>query len=171
VPGVTHKGSTNLEYFRVAPLPVPGVYFSGSMQAELLTPVVALALTATLFARSGQPLRVDGLVQERKLVFAPRPIYPKLAIQAHISGTVKLAVLIGEDGTAERIRLISGHPLLVKAAMDAVKQWEYEPTLLNGVPVKVITTVDVHFTLGPSTDPPDQPGRKQAVVHAAQARD
>jgi protein TonB len=84
---------------------------------------------------------------------------------------VKLAVLIGEDGTVERIRLIGGHPFLVPAAMDAVKRWEYEPTLWHGLPVAVLTTVDVHFSLGPSTDPPDQPGRKEAVVHAAQARD
>ena len=132
---------------------------------------MALPWAAALFAQGGQPLRVDGFVQERKLVFAPRPVYPKLAIQAHISGPVELAVLIGEDGTVERIRLIGGHPFLVTAAMDAVKQWEYQPTLLDGLPVAVLTTVDVHFSLGASPGSPHQPGRKEAVVHAAQSRD
>ena len=137
------------------------------MIARLFTPVVALALTAALFAQSEQSLRVDGFVQERKLVFAPRPVYPKVAVQGHITGTVKLAVLIGEFGTVEHIRLISGHPFLVPAAMDAVKKWEYETTRLDGLPVAVLTTVDIHFSLGPSTHPSNQPGRKQAVVHVA----
>jgi TonB family protein len=141
------------------------------MPDRLFAPVVALALTGVLSARREQPLQVDGLTQERKVVFARRPIYPKLAIQAHITGTVKLAVLIGEDGTVERIRLISGHPFLLPAAMDAVKQWEYEPTRWQGLPVAVLTTVSVGFSLGPSSDPPNQPGRKEAVVYVANTRD
>lgn len=141
------------------------------MSSRLFALAIALPLAAALLAQSQQPLRVDGLIQERRLVFAPKPVYPKLAIQAHITGTVKLAVLIGEDGAVERIRLIGGHPFLVPAAMDAVKQWEYEPTLLDGSPVPVLTTIEVHFNLGPSTDPPHQPGHKQTVIHAALSRD
>jgi protein TonB len=60
---------------------------------------------------------------------------------------VQLSVRIGADGAVQDVQLISGHPLLVQAAMDAVKQWVYQPTLLNGNPVDVITEVDVNFTL------------------------
>lgn len=115
-------------------------------------------------------MRTDELTQQRKLVFAPAPVYPKLAIQAHISGTVKLAVLVGEDGSVGRIRLISGHPFLVPAAMDAVKKWEYEPTWWRGAPVAVLTTVTIRFQIGPSPDSPGQTRHKQAVIHVSLAR-
>ena len=59
----------------------------------------------------------------------------------------QLSVQIGPDGTVQDVQLISGHPLLAQAAIDAVKQWVYQPTLLNGNPVSVLTTVDVNFTL------------------------
>ncbi len=75
------------------------------------------------------------------------PIYPPLAKQARIQGTVRFTAVIGTDGTIRDLRLISGHPLLVSAAQDAVKQWAYQPTLLNGEPVEVITQIDVNFTL------------------------
>jgi protein TonB len=64
-----------------------------------------------------------------------------------VQGTVQLSVQIGPDGTVQDVQLLSGHPLLVQAAIDAVKQWVYQPTLLNGNPVSVLTTVDVNFTL------------------------
>ncbi len=60
---------------------------------------------------------------------------------------VRLSVLIGTDGRVENVRVVSGHPLLVTAALEAVRQWIYQPTLLNGKPVQVITTVDVNFAL------------------------
>jgi protein TonB len=71
-----------------------------------------------------------------------------LARQARIQGTVKLEADISKDGTIENLKVISGHPLLIQAALDAVKQWRYQPTLLNGVAVEVVTTIDVNFTLG-----------------------
>lgn len=139
------------------------------MQPWVYIPAIALAAGA-LLAQGGKPLRVDGFIQERKLVYAPRPVYPRLAIQAHISGNVELAVRIGEDGSVERIRLIGGHPFLVGAAMDAVKQWEYQPTVRNGLPVVVLTTVTVRFRMGPSMEPAGKPGRKEAVIYASLAR-
>jgi len=91
--------------------------------------------------------------QEKQLIYSVRPVYPRLARQARIEGTVELAAVIDETGRVERLRLIRGHPLLVKAAMDAVKQWRYRPALWNGVPVAVRTTIWVNFTLGTGTPP------------------
>src|SRR5438445_3597416 len=92
-------------------------------------------------------IRVGGNVQQAKLVKQPRPVYPPLAKQARIQGVVRLNAIIGKDGTIQDIKAASGHPLLVPAALEAVRQWVYKPTLLNGNPVEVVTVVDVNFTL------------------------
>jgi protein TonB len=92
-------------------------------------------------------ITIGGNVQSAKLVRQPRPVYPPLAKQARISGTVKLAALISKDGTIQDLKVISGHPLLIPSALEAVKQWVYQPTLLNGEPVEVSTQIDVNFTL------------------------
>lgn len=94
-----------------------------------------------------QRIRVGGNVQAAKLVRQPKPMYPPLAKQARISGTVKFTAVIGKDGSIQNLQLVSGHPLLVQAAQDAVKQWVYQPTTLNGEAVEVITQIDVNFTL------------------------
>jgi periplasmic protein TonB len=90
---------------------------------------------------------VGGRVQNAKLIRNPQPIYPQIAKSARISGTVELSAIIGEDGKIQQLTVVSGHPLLRQAALDAVKQWVYQPTLLNEQPVKVSTTIDVIFTL------------------------
>lgn len=94
-----------------------------------------------------QRIKIGGSVQQAKLVRQPHPVYPPLAKQARIQGTVKLSAIISKDGTIQKLEVISGHPLLVPAALEAVKQWVYQPTLLNGEPVEVITQIDVNFTL------------------------
>src|SRR5262245_32625577 len=94
-----------------------------------------------------QRIKVGGNVQSARLVRQPRPSYPPLAKQARISGVVKLGAIISKDGTIQHLEVISGHPLLVPAALEAVKQWVYQPTLLNGEPVEVQTQIDVNFTL------------------------
>jgi protein TonB len=94
-----------------------------------------------------QRIRVGGNVQAAKIVRQPKPIYPPLAKQARISGVVRFNAIIGKDGTIQNLQLVSGHPLLVQSAQDAVKQWVYQPTLLNGEPVEVVTQIDVNFTL------------------------
>lgn len=94
-----------------------------------------------------QRIRVGGNVQSAKLRRQPKPGYPPLARQARIQGSVRFTAVIAKDGTIQNLQLISGHPLLVQSAQDAVKQWAYEPTLLNGEPVEVITQIDVNFTL------------------------
>jgi TonB family protein len=92
-------------------------------------------------------LKVDPADQRAKIIQQARPEYPALAKQARISGTVKLNAVIGADGTMKHLEVISGHPLLVPAALEAVKQWTYQPTLLNGNPVDVVTQIDVNFSL------------------------
>jgi protein TonB len=93
------------------------------------------------------PIRIGGDVKEPKHVRIVSPVYPKIASLAHVHGTVVLEATLSAAGAVEEIRVISGHPLLVQAAIDAVKQWRYEPTLLNGRPVPVILTATVKFEL------------------------
>ena len=73
------------------------------------------------------------------------PVYPPLAKQARIQGVVVLEAEISKEGTIDNLKVITGHPLLIQAAIDAVKQWRYKPTLLNGEPVPVVTTITVNF--------------------------
>jgi TonB family protein len=100
-----------------------------------------------LVPKSSPVLRVGGNVESTRLISQPRPIYPTEAKQARIQGVVKLYALIGKDGTIQTLNVISGHPLLAPTAVEAVKQWVYQPTLLNGNPVEVETEIDVNFTL------------------------
>jgi TonB family protein len=94
-----------------------------------------------------QRIRVSGdVVQQQRLRDVP-PVYPELAKQARIEGVVRLAVVIDKQGRVSDIKVVSGHPLLIPAALEAVKQWEYNPTLLNGQPVEVFTEVSVPFVL------------------------
>lgn len=92
-------------------------------------------------------IRVGGNVQAAKLVEKPEVVFPPLARQARIQGIVRFNVIVSPDGRVENATLVSGHPLLVPAATEAVRGYRYQPTLLNGVPVQVITQVDVPFTL------------------------
>ena len=92
-------------------------------------------------------IRVGGQVESAKLIFQPKPEYPPLAKMARIQGMVRLDAVISKDGTIQDLKVISGHPLLVKAALEAVQRWRYQPTLLNGEAVEVATEIDVNFTL------------------------
>jgi protein TonB len=92
-------------------------------------------------------LPVGGDVQAAKIVTRVIPAYPIQARQARIAGTVKLIGVIAKDGTVQKLQVVSGHPYLVQAALAAVRQWVYRPTLLNGEPVEVIAPIDVIFTL------------------------
>jgi len=98
---------------------------------------------------SGVPrIRVDGAEQQRNLVSQiPHPVYPPLARSARVQGRVRFQAVIGVDGHVQDPQLLSGPPLLVRAALDSVQHWIYKPTLVDGKPVEVITTIDVDFTL------------------------
>ena len=98
-------------------------------------------------AAAPQRIRVGGNVQKAMQLSTPTPVYPPLAKQARIQGVVKLSAIISKDGAIEQLTVISGHPLLIPSALEAVKRWRYKPTLLNGEPVEVITQIDVNFTL------------------------
>ena len=95
------------------------------------------------------PIPVGGDVQMAKLLRKVTPVYPPIAITARISGVVRLIGTIGKDGTIQNLQIVSGHPILAQAALEAVRQWIYKPTLLNGNPVQVIAPIQVSFTLGP----------------------
>jgi protein TonB len=92
-------------------------------------------------------IRQGGAVTAASLINRVQPSYPPLARQTRISGTVRLHAIISKTGSVQQLEVISGHPLLVQAALDAVKQWKYRPTTLNGEPVEVDTTIDVIFSL------------------------
>jgi len=92
-----------------------------------------------------QRIMIGEQVQQQKLIAQPAPVYPPLAQQARIQGTVRLKVVIAKDGSVTNIEVISGHPLLVPPALEAVRGWRYQTTLLNGNPVEVATTVSVNF--------------------------
>jgi len=112
---------------------------------EVASPVPTLA--APPEAAAGEPVRVGGAIREpRKLRNFP-PEYPALARQARLQGAVILECVIGTEGRVTSVKVLRGAPLLAEAATTAVRQWEYEPTRLNGVAVPVIMTVTVNFTL------------------------
>ena len=115
--------------------------------ARPASPAVQWNPTTPSTASTGQRIKVGGNVQSDMIVSKIAPIYPQLAKSARVSGVVHLAVIIAKDGTMQEIHSLGGPALLIQAAMDAVRQWVYRPTLLNGSPVAVETTVDVNFTL------------------------
>jgi protein TonB len=92
-------------------------------------------------------LRVSAGVQASKLISQPKPLYPPIAKQARVQGTVVLAATISKQGTIDNLRVVSGHPMLTQSALQAVRQWKYQPTYLNGEPVEVETTINVNFSL------------------------
>jgi TonB family protein len=95
----------------------------------------------------GTRIKQAGNITAAMIIKRVQPEYPPLARQTRISGPVRLHVIIGKYGTVQQLEVLSGHPLLLQAAINAVKQWTYRPTLLNGNPVEVDTTIDVIFSL------------------------
>ncbi|MDQ2775522.1 MAG: TonB family protein [Acidobacteriota bacterium] len=91
--------------------------------------------------------RIGGAVAQANLIHQVQPVYPQLAKAAGVQGTVEFTAVISTAGTIEHLQLVSGHPLLINAARDAVLQWRYRPTLLNGSPVEVVTQITVRFSL------------------------
>jgi len=94
-----------------------------------------------------QAVRIGGNIKEPKKLKADPPVYPPIAKAARVQGQVILECTISPQGRVTDVRVVRGIPLLDQAAMEAVRQWVYSPTLLNGVPVPVIMTVTVNFKL------------------------
>jgi TonB family protein len=135
---------------------VKAVYLFASDSYAARVPIPALASpppsTSSNISNNVQgQVRVATGVMAGLLLSAPPPVYPPNLKAAHISGTVVLAARISKTGTVEDLNLISGPPMLVTSAMDAVRQWKYKPYLLNGVPCDVLTAIYVNFGLD---DPP-----------------
>src|SRR5256884_2790760 len=121
---------------------VPGGQMGGVIGGIISSTPVAVPHVAT-----PQRVRVSAGVTNGLLVKRGQPPYPPLARQARIQGSVLLQAQISKDGTIEHLTLISGHPMLAPAAIEAVKQWRYKPYILNGEPVEVDTQITVNFTL------------------------
>jgi protein TonB len=94
-----------------------------------------------------EPVRIASSLQLSRLLKKVDPEYPVLAHRGHIEGTVIAEAHITESGTIDSLRILSGNPLFYQSVLDAVKQWRYQPTLLNGEPIEVITTITVNFRL------------------------
>jgi periplasmic protein TonB len=97
--------------------------------------------------RPKKPVPISTGVSQGLLLRQVKPVYPPIALAAHVQGEVILQAVIGKDGTIQNLRVVSGHPMLIKAAAEAVQQWHYRPYLLNGEPVEVETQVRVTFTI------------------------
>src|SRR5438270_10448451 len=121
---------------------VPGGQMGGVIGGIISSTPVAVPKVAT-----PQRVRVSQGVSQGLLVRKVQPAYPPLARQARIQGQVVLQAEISKDGSIQNLRLISGHPMLAPAALDAVKQWKYKPYFLNGEPVEVETQITVIFSL------------------------
>ena len=126
---------------------VPGGTGEG-VANSVITQIARATPPAVLKPAPPQKLRVSSGVAAGMLVHQVKPLYPPIAMQARIQGTVVLQAVIGKDGTVQDLHLISGHPMLAPAAIEAVRQWRYRPYLLNDEPVEVDTQINVNFTLG-----------------------
>jgi len=125
---------------------VAGGVLSGILGASS-APVIAPPPPKVEATKAVQRVVVGGKVQEAMLVKRIMPTYPPLARSTRIQGHVILDAVISKEGTIQELKVRTGHPMLAPAAMEAVRQWVYKPTLLNGEPVEVTTEIDVNFTL------------------------
>ena len=121
---------------------VPGGQMGGVIGGIISSTPVAVPKVAT-----PQKIRVSQGVAQGLLIHQVKPAYPPLARQARIQGAVILQAVISKDGSIQGLKVVSGHPMLAPAAVDAVKQWRYKPYFLNGEPVEVETQITVNFTL------------------------
>jgi protein TonB len=136
-----HTARTGLPCGVEAPLPDEGAGLTAEASVPAAMPAAETepAETATV--------RVGGAIREPRKLKNVSPVYPDIARQARVQGVVILECTIGPDGRIEHVKIRRPIPLLDAAAVEAVKQWVYTPTLINGVPARVIMTVTVNFKL------------------------
>jgi protein TonB len=108
----------------------------------------AFAQTDGISSSASPMMEVSALAASKHLVKRERPVYPELAKEAHVQGTVVIQIIIRADGSVTNTKLISAPPMLIQSAMDAVQKWRYAPFLQDGKAVPVRTTVSVNYTLG-----------------------
>lgn len=160
------------------------------MKIRMLVVVSVLALVATaVFATPGPqqkppdltiiqnippgqqaPARIGGNIKSPTRIKDVKPAYPPEAQKAGIQGVVIVEVVIGPDGKVKDVKVLRSIPMLDQAAIDAVKQWEFVPTLLNGVPISVLMTATVNFTLGGQPSTEIEPVSRGQVPEAPQGR-
>lgn len=128
---------------------VPGGVPGGQLGGVIGSIVGSSATSTALIPKLEPPkrIRISQGVTQGMCVKKIEPAYPKIAQAARVTGVVILKAIIGKDGSIHELQVVSGHPMLIGAAMDAVKQWRYRPYLLSGEPVEVETTVTVTFQL------------------------
>lgn len=126
---------------------IPGGQLGGVIGGILGSTSNAAAVPKLAMPAPTKRIRISQGVTEGHLMQRIEPPYPVLAKAAHVHGLVVLAAIISKTGEIQNLVLVSGHPLLVPAALEAVKQWRYRPYLLNGEPVEVETTITVNFQL------------------------
>ncbi len=170
---VASQASANRPVFRVQPLQAPstvpaqirmtpdapeigapvtgttaGNLFLGLLpQTNVPPPLAPPAPVRQTQPSQSAPVRVSGGLQSAKLIFGPKPSYPPLAKATRTQGTVRIQAIIGRDGAIRDLQVLSGPPLLIPVAVEAVEKWRYQPTLLNNEAVEVITEIDVNFTI------------------------
>lgn len=117
-------------------------------QEQLLVVPTTNANTTTAFrAENTEPFRVGGDIKEPRKIRNVPPTYPEVALNARVEGYVILEALVGKDGRVQDVKVLKPHPLFEAAAIEAVRQWQYEPSTLNGVPIAVLMNVTVQFNL------------------------
>jgi len=147
IPVIIHHGEEAAE---VPILDFPGGYVPGAVQvieAGRTPQLVEPPHIAQPAQQEKRPMKVSEGVLEAQLVSRIEPQYPTIAVETKTEGTVRLRAIISREGRITSLEVLSGHPFLVKAALDAVRQWRYRPTLLNGEPVEVETSITVIFRL------------------------
>jgi TIR domain/Gram-negative bacterial TonB protein C-terminal len=131
------------------PLPPAGEPVQKTKPGEVAKPAVKKTPEKPVAQPKG-PLFVGGSVMDTYLIAKVKPVYPDVALAARVQGAVEFVATISTDGVVSRLRLVKGHPLLVKSAESAVIQWKYRPYVMNGRPTEVSTNVIVNFTLTPA---------------------
>jgi len=128
---------------------MPSAWPAGAYESTGVTPgaIAPQPFPPPIKAQSHDPIRVGRGVSEANLIHRVQPVYPPLAKTTHVEGTVEFTATTSKQGLIENLQFVRGHPLLVNAAREAILQWRYRPTLLNGEPVEVITDIVVKFTL------------------------
>jgi protein TonB len=114
---------------------------------RMIPAVTAVGFILAVAFAEDRPIRVGGSVAQANRISSVAPVYPPEAKEKGIQGTVALDVTIDKEGHVSQITATTGPPELIQSAIDAVSQWVYRPTLLNGEPVTVLTTVNVNYTL------------------------
>ena len=125
---------------------VPGGIGNGNGANSILNSVGVAPAIVPPPPPTARPPRISHMM-EGNLIYKVQPVYPPLARAARIQGAVVIRAVISRNGTIENLQTLSGHPMLVAAALDAVRQWRYRPYILNGDPVEVETQVTVNFSL------------------------